>query len=104
MLDRTDQRPRRGTSSPAEDKRWARVEVVRRVCEAIEGPGCASPEQGWLLTSNRARGASGLRRMNCSYAATIFGPQPARAADGSPWATAHARTTASLALEAGRVG
>ena len=29
-------RPRRGTSSPAEDKRYARVEVVRQVCDAIE--------------------------------------------------------------------
>ena len=26
----------RGTSSPAEDKRWARVDVVRTVCAAIE--------------------------------------------------------------------
>jgi polyphosphate kinase 2 (PPK2 family) len=43
MLDRTDHPAAPWHVIAGEDKRWARVEVVRLVCEAIEGSGLRTP-------------------------------------------------------------
>jgi polyphosphate kinase 2 (PPK2 family) len=44
MLDRTDHPAAPWYVVPAEDKRYARVAVVRRVCDAIEATGFRAPE------------------------------------------------------------
>jgi len=43
MIERTDHPAAPWHVVAAEDKRWARVEVVRRVCDAIEGAGIKAP-------------------------------------------------------------
>ncbi|WP_218566349.1 polyphosphate kinase 2 family protein [Vallicoccus soli] len=48
MLERTDHRAGRWTVVPGDDKRWARVAVVERVCEAVEAE---LDRRGWDLSA-----------------------------------------------------